>query len=326
MIFWEIKCLNLQLDFSMKNKVFVVFLYVLSALMGLIFIYSAYTKLYPIEPFELTFVELRLANWYIAPFIARLLISIEFFIGMMLISSFNIRFFSRLAVLILVVFSLYLIIILIQQGNNRNCGCFGEYIIMTPLQALIKNMMMIGLLMVIYFYHKGIVWSKVKYFILLNVLVSLAAPHILNYVELSYSEQYLVNKEDFYPLRLDTLFKYAKIHSPPISLKEGKHIIAFMSLTCPHCKIAAKKIRLMKERNPALPFYFVLNGNEEDLKLFFEDTKSDNVPYCMLLGRPFVYMAGLKLPSIYIVRNDTVINRIDYISLQQEAIEKWLEK
>lgn len=299
------------------------FFTILNILLGLIFIYSAYSKLYPIEPFELTFVELKIANWYTAPFIARFLISIEFFIGILLLSNLNVKFSSKLAILILLFFCLYLIAVMILQGNNGNCGCFGTRIVMTPLQALIKNSLMIGLLLTIYFFHDGLKWKMSSYFILFNALASLALPHILNYVELSYSEHYLVKKENIYPLGLDTLFKYAALHKPPKELKKGKHIISFMSLTCPHCRIAAKKIRLIKELNPHLPFYFVLNGEESDLKKFFEDTRATNIPYCMLLGKPFVYLAGLKLPAIYFVQNDSVVNQLNYMELQQSEIEKW---
>ena len=57
--------------------------------MGLVFIYSGYTKLYPIEPFEFTFVDLGIAGWKSAPFIARFMIGLEFLIGFLLIGSFN---------------------------------------------------------------------------------------------------------------------------------------------------------------------------------------------------------------------------------------------
>ena len=59
---------------------------ILSLGLGLIFIYSGYTKLYPvIETFEFTFIDIGVANWYTAPLIARLLIGLEFFIGLLLI-------------------------------------------------------------------------------------------------------------------------------------------------------------------------------------------------------------------------------------------------
>mgnify|MGYP001024865627 CR=1 FL=1 len=298
----------------------------LNFFLGLIFIYSAYSKLYPIEPFEMTFIQLHLANWATAPFIARFLISIEFFIGLMLISNIFSRFMTLFAIVILTVFSLYLLGIILTYGNNGNCGCFGEQIIMTPFQALLKNIFLIGCLIFIYKYHSGFQWSKSKYLIISIAIISLVLPHILNYVELSYSKHYLVDKKDSFPLNLDTLIKNAKIHPVPESLKQGKHIIAFMSLTCPHCRIAAKKMHLMKLQNPNLPFYLVLNGEEKDTTNFFEDTKARNIPFTMLFGKPFVYLAGLSLPSIYLVKNDTVEKRINYVILNKNELEKWLRK
>ena len=299
-------------------------LFLLNAIIGLIFIYSAYTKLFPIEPFEMTFIELHLANWTTAPFIARFFISLEFFIGLMLISNFNVKHYSKLAILILLIFSLYLIAVIIIKGNYGNCGCFGNHLFMTPLQALLKNFLLIVCLIFIYKYHSGFQWSKSRYLVIPIALLSLALPHILNYIELSYSEHYLIKKEDTFPLKLDTLIKNAKIHPVPESLKQGKHIIAFMSLTCPHCRIAAQKMRLMKEQNPSLPFYFVLNGEEKDTTDFFKTTNAYNIPFTMLFGKPFIYLAGTSLPSIYLVKNDTVEQRINYLALDKEEIEKWL--
>lgn len=315
----------LKLSLQLKNWK-IIFFVLLNSLMGSVFIYSAYAKLYPIEPFELTFVELNIANWKLAPFIARLFISIEYFIGTMLILNLNARLFSKLAIFILSAFSIYLIMILWKYGNEGNCGCFGMHLKMTPLQALLKNILMMGILLLTYFNYAGWNFRKYKVIVGLIAIISLVMPPIQNYVDLDYSEQYLFVKEDRSPLGLDSLINHAQVHPAPANLKKGKHIIAFMSLSCPHCRIASKKMGLMKSINPSIPFYFVLNGEESMLSEFFKDTKADNIPYSMLLGKPFVYMAGLRLPSIYFVQNDTVMARIDYISLQQSEIENWLEK
>ena len=64
----------------------------LSIIVGSIFIYSGYTKLFPvIETFEFTFVELGIANWYTAPFIARLFLGLEFFVGCLLILNYQLK-------------------------------------------------------------------------------------------------------------------------------------------------------------------------------------------------------------------------------------------
>ena len=52
---------------------------------GLMFIFSGLIKLYPIETFELTFVDLGLVSWSGAPFVARFLISIEILVGVLLL-------------------------------------------------------------------------------------------------------------------------------------------------------------------------------------------------------------------------------------------------
>src|SRR5438552_14738720 len=108
-------------------------------LLGATFLLSAYLKLFPIEPFELNFIDLGIANWYTAPFIARLLIGLEFFLGVLLLSGISLRKFTLPATFaLLLLFSVYLIVQLITSGDKGDCGCFGTYLQMTPLQSLIK--------------------------------------------------------------------------------------------------------------------------------------------------------------------------------------------
>ncbi|MFL5752499.1 MAG: MauE/DoxX family redox-associated membrane protein [Bacteroidia bacterium] len=298
----------------------------LSCLLGAVFIFSAYTKIYPIEPFEFTFVDLGVANWRIAPFLARFFIGLEFFIGVLLLLNIKMKFSARLTMATLVFFSLYLIGIMAFYGNTGNCGCFGNYFTMTPLQALIKNVIMLALTWLIYKFHSGVDYKRFTNYILGIVLIaSFVMPHVLNYVDLDYSQAYLDSPQDQFKLELDSLYKDAKVNVPPKDLSSGKRIIAFMSLTCPHCRIAAKKMRIIHERNPAIPMYFILNGEDAELKPFFEDTKTENIPWCMLLGRNFVYLAaGTNMPAIFLVNNSVVEHRIDYMNMDQSEIEKWL--
>ncbi len=296
--------------------------------MGIVFIFSGYTKLYPIEPFEYTFVDLGFINWQIAPFIARLMIAAEFLIGILLILNLNLRKITyKLAIGILVFFSIYLILLIFIVGNKGNCGCFGTYFQMTPLEALIKNIIMLAIFFTLYRNHEG--WELPKKYNYLNVIpyaAAIAMPFILNPVELNYSEAYLNKPEDNYKIELDSLYSNAKLNIPPKTLSNGKHIIAFMSLTCPHCRIAAKKMRIMHERNPNISFYFVLNGKDEKLQPFYDDTKTENIPHCILNGRNFVYLAGTVMPTIYLVNNSIVEHDVNYMDLDQSEVEKWLSK
>lgn len=310
----------------MKATLVKLFFFLLCSFMGLVFIYSGYTKLEPIEPFEYTFVDLGIGGWRLAPFIARFMIGLEFFIGFLLIAGLYIRRFTiKLTVASLILFCIYLIFVIISTGNNGNCGCFGTAISMTPLQALIKNAIMLAVCFIIYKFYDGFNFGKAGKWVTGTLFVTaFAMPHILNYVDMDYSAAYLTSKEDHFKLELDSLYKDAKIHTPPKSLSTGKHVIAFMSMTCPHCRVAAKKLRLIKEKNPDIPIYLVLNGEYKKMEPFFEDTKARNIDYCILNGKNFVYLAGLDMPAIFMVNNSVVENWINYMQLDQKEIEKWL--
>lgn len=298
----------------------------LCILMGAIFIFSGYTKLYPIEPFEYTFVDIGIVGWQLAPFVARLLIGLEFLIGVLLILNLNLRKFTyKLGISVLILFSIYLILLIMYSGNKGNCGCFGSKIEMTPFQALIKNAIMLIVFFLLYRFHEG--WNlkhKLKGLILVPVLTAFIFPFILNPVELNYSEAYLNKPENNFNIELDSLYRYATLNVPPKTLSEGKHIIAFLSLTCKHCIIASNKMRVLHERNPQIPFYFVLNGDEKDLKRFFDLTNTSDIPHCILLGRNFIYLAGPSVPVIYLVNNSVVEHVVSYMDMDQSEIEKWL--
>ena len=302
--------------------------FILSSILGAVFLYSGYTKLYPIEPFELTFVDLGVGSWRLSPFIARFMIGLEFMIGFLLIFGLYIKQFTiKLAISSLVFFSLYLVFVMIKTGNNGNCGCFGTALVMTPLQALVKNAIMIAMSFVILKYDDGFNFGEIGNWLFGAIFTtSFALPHILNYVDMDYSSAYLIKKENQFKLELDSLYADAKIHQPPKTLSVGKHIISFMSLTCPHCRIATKKLKLIKEHNPSIPIYLVLNGESKNIRPFFEDTKANNLEYCMLNGKNFIYLAGLTLPVIYMVNNSIVENSIDYLQLDQSEVENWLTK
>ncbi|HWY12802.1 MAG TPA: MauE/DoxX family redox-associated membrane protein [Bacteroidia bacterium] len=311
--------------FMTKQKIFKILLIILSALLGLLFIYSGYTKLFPIEPFEYTFVDLGIVNWTLAPFVARFMIGLEFFIGLMLFFNLYLKKFTiKLTVATLVVFTIYLLVMILREGNNGNCGCFGNAIAMTPFQAVINNIIMLAICFLIYRFHEGFVFGKLSFWLsVLFLLSSMTLPHVLNYVDLSYSEAYLNKPEDKFTLDLDTLYNNS---TAPKTLSQGKHVLAFMSCSCMHCRVAAKKMRIMHEKNPAISFYFVLNGDSIKLKQFYADTKTQDFPYCTLKARPFIYLAGTNLPTIYLINNSVVEHWVNYMQLNQTEVENWIKE
>jgi len=300
--------------------------------LGLIFIYSGYAKMDPvIETFEFTFVDIGVANWYTAPVIARLLIGLEFFLGFLLVINYNLKKFTLpFTIGLLLFFIIYLFIQIGVNGNKGNCGCFGEHarLAMTPLEAIIKNVIMIAGALVVYFLFTG--W-KVKYnklFLSLICVTAMLTPFVFNPVDYSYTSNNL-NEKINYPLELELLYKpedSSKVEIPNVELRKGKHVLAFLSLSCPHCRIAAKKFRLIKKNNPDISIYFILNGDKEKLPAFLEDTKADNIPYSFCHGKTFIQLASAQLPRIYYIDDGMVVKKVDYYELNQYDIEEWMKK
>ncbi|MBC7486261.1 MAG: hypothetical protein H7282_05885 [Cytophagaceae bacterium] len=116
-----------------------------------LFVFSAVSKLYPIEAFEKQLVDLGFASWTTAPYLSRAIIGFEAFLGFAFLQKNYLRsFFIPATMVLLVVFCLHLSYTLYTTGNSGNCGCFGQWIKMTPLEALIKNVVTLGMLGYLY--------------------------------------------------------------------------------------------------------------------------------------------------------------------------------
>jgi hypothetical protein len=303
-----------------------ILLIILSIILGLVFIFSAYVKLYPVELFELTLIDFGIANWVLAPYFARIIIASEFFIGFLLLLNiyFN-RFTLRITIGILILFTVYLAWTIFKYGNIENCKCFGNFILLTPMESILKNIVLLLISLILYKLHRGIKWRFLKVIFPIIILISLSLPFILNPVDAFTTKKMFDHDELNYNLGLDVLYNNPKVVTPKEELREGKHIIAFMSLTCKHCRIGAYKMYIIKKRNPKMPFFFVLNGDTKDLQPFFNETMATNIPYTILLGQDFVKISGLELPAIFWVNNGIVVKKCNYLNLYQNEIEDWLK-
>ena len=314
----------------MFKKIILFLIYFTSCIIGFVFLYSAYTKLDPvIETFEMSFIKLGIANWTTAPWIARMLIGIEIVIGVMLILNYQLKFTLKAAVALLMLFNTYLFYQISVGNGTENCGCFGEAIHMTSSQALIKNGIMILLLIPgLILRAEGwkfrkqnrIMWGAVA-------ALSLLLPHFINPV--FYDERAIMDDESVgMKLPLEILYEQRdreKVDSVTVDFRKGKHVVAFLSLTCPHCRVAAKKIKLMKDINSSLPFYFILNGERNELTEFMKDTKCDDIPYSFVLGQTFVKLAGVALPRIYLIHDGILVRKKNHVTLEQYQLEEFIK-
>ena len=93
------------------RKAFIILLILLSIALGATFLYSAYTKLFPIQQFEYTMVEFAHMPWLMAAIGARILIGLEAGLGGLIL----LHFFGRemgvkgcYSALVILAFSLFI--------------------------------------------------------------------------------------------------------------------------------------------------------------------------------------------------------------------------
>jgi len=263
------------------------------------------------------------ANFMTAPIIARLVIGLEWMLGLFLLLNIKLKQFTLPAsALLLVAFNIYLIYELIAEGNRGNCGCFGTYLQMTPLQSIIKNVGLILIIILLWKIYQRRTYRYVNWIAIISVATSLSLPFILNPVDFLNAKNLQPEATNF-PLRKDLILEKNTFGAPPVDLFAGKHVIAFMSLTCPYCKQAAFKIHVIHERYPEIPFLFFLNGKDKDVDEFFAETKSENIEHFRMSAIPFLKFTQGSFPTIFWVNNGIVEKKSDYYTLTEEELLQW---
>lgn len=141
-----------------------------------LFVMSAYLKLDPsIIPFEKQLVDLGLVDWCLAPYLARFIIALELALGIgFLQSNYLKKIVIPATALLLLVFCVHLSYTIYMYGNTGNCGCFGQKIPMTPLQALIKNIITLGILGWMYLIYQEKEKNSYRVLIIISLSSALA--------------------------------------------------------------------------------------------------------------------------------------------------------
>jgi hypothetical protein len=295
-------------------------------LLAAAFIGSAVLKLFPIEPFELNWIEMGLAGWQTAPLFSRLTIGAEFFLGFLFLAGIYLRQFTLpAAFFLLIIFTIHLLLQIVQQGNQGDCGCFGIYVPMTPMQAIIKNGVLVLLLFFLWRLTGGSSFKHQKAVTTAAAIFSFLLPFILNPVNFLFGENRDPEAVN-YALPEEFILHQNKYGSPPVDLYSGKWIVSFMTLTCRHCRQSARKMSVINQRHPEIPFFVFLNGKDEMLNDFFTSTRAQQLPHMKMNAEPFSKLTGGTWPQIWWVEEGMVVKKSDYLTLREEDILQWLNK
>ena len=301
------------------------------------FFYSAYTKSgvefkgfwlvetpksgNAFDSFQWTFFDLGINSVLAAGVIARLMIGFEFLLGLFLLFHIFLKKFTYRAILVVLsVFIIYLLMVIWKQGNTGNCGCFGDSVSMTPLQAIWKNLIMMAVTIVLMFIYpvKGFYYQE--YICLIIGCAAFSTPFVVNFIYTGTDPEVYKEKQ----VDMSLLYKYDP--APEVDLRKGKRIVAFMSLTCPHCRKAAYLMHIIHLQHPEIPMYIVFDGAEVHKKSFFDETHAEDVPHLYYHHTTeFMDLSGPGVPAIYWLNNGKIEFKSTYYQLDPKHMIKWMK-
>jgi uncharacterized membrane protein YphA (DoxX/SURF4 family) len=287
-----------------------------------IFFLSGWAKLQTTEPFAWSFIDVLPIGITTAHVLARIFIGLEWAIGAWLAAHLFLRRVTYKATIALVVLlTLYLTGLLMHQGNNGNCGCFGEWIYMKPLASIWKNLVLIAITILLWFIYPSRPYRNDWLVALVLTTAAFTVPFVIRPVYVSSGGEVMHQ-----PIALDSLYQYG-VPPPTQDLRKGKHIICFFSSTCPHCVKAAYLVQILHRQYPGFPIFMVISGGKIAEQDFFDETKSVSVPHTLLMNsNVFVDLAGPSVPAIYWVNNGIIERKTYYTALEPAAIREWLRR
>jgi glutaredoxin len=293
--------------------------HILRILVGLTFIGSGLAKLYPIEPFEIIFVDLGVSNFIWAPFLARFIIGFELFLGFSILFNTWLKdLVYKLSLISLGVFSAYLIFLLVTVGNHVDCGCFGKFLELSPMQSILKNVVLIVMLLFIKRrYHTGgvFLFLPIVFFVL-----SITAPFLLNRVGLHSLQGIDVNEKIDYSALPNVYQKNEKVN-----FSEGKKMIAFFSSSCSHCINASRIFASIGKGETINNLYYVVGAKTDaDLNEFLE-ISNNTFPVIWMNDDEFFKHSGGKLPAIIYLEEGVIKKKWFGDLFDVDEVKRYLE-
>jgi uncharacterized membrane protein YphA (DoxX/SURF4 family) len=295
------------------------FFFILRLLLALVFVASGLGKLFSILSFELALVNTGWFSWFSAAIVARAFSALEIALGVLLV--FNTRYLAillRFTLFLLIAFSAYLIRLWALQGNDTDCGCFGDFLPLNTGWSLFKNVVMAAvawwLLRRLTDYKRSLWW--------LQIAVPLAALVLAFVLVPSKSESmYEFTGEMPYRFQMELIPKEIQ-QNLPVDLMEGERVVVFMSLTCPHCKDAARRIQSARtgQKFPETLFFFI--GKDSLMPAFREETGM-TTPYLMFQHENvFMFNEGVFPTSMY-MKDGWVYQKWYGDDLNYEVLDKF---
>jgi len=275
------------------------------------FIFSAISKILSPGYFEITLLDQGLfSDRVIASYFARIFIILELALGIFFLQSNYLKKIFAPATMILLIIFIGHMLFLISLGDNDNCGCFSSVIKMNPLEAIIKNIVLIVITFFVFKYsdpkpnNKTIPFSI---FLFSMLFVYVTAP-------INVAEEF-------------RFLKYTNFENEGrVDLAEGEKIIAIFDATCDHCFETSKSLKRLDSELEDFPHVYILifGETDRDIKNFMSESDV-KYPYHKINIDDFFDLIGSVPPRLYWLNDGEVVEVWDE-RIEEKLWEKFGQK
>jgi len=298
---------------------------VLRVIVGLVFVASAILKYISIDIFDLYVFEHNLFSISVTETLTRLLITAELVLGIMLIFSIHARLAYYAALAFLAGFTLYLLILpYFFDVDITNCHCFGDAIVLSRTESIIKNILLLICLAFVSpkfsTYKKWETWVVIALSVVTFVaFMVISAPNYLYTV---------VHKEK---TQIDIpLYESALLNSGmKTEFTDGKQIICMYAVGCKFCKRAALKLHLILKNNQLpegnVKAIFWSETPDSLIYNFFSEQKIPIPEYTTFRVDTFLSITDGRIPVILFSDNGTIVHKANFISLNEKRVVEFFD-
>lgn len=292
-----------------------VFYPILRILFGLLFIASAALKLIPIEAFELVLIKQVGFSWELAPFFARLIVLVEFMLGICLVFGYRSRQSIMASAGMLLFFTAFLIYQIVIGAGDENCGCFGELIPLDANESVAKNLVMLAWLS--FLFWRIDVNPRWKYSWTGLIIGVIAIPVLFIVVPLpsvDLSQEATIENELINTLNSTHTW----------DLKEDQKLVVVMMAKCVHCKQLAMLLSTLDKSDAEDQLRILIYGKEEDVHAFAAETGIDSFDYRKTSSRSLLQALDGTFPSAIFIRDGNIVSNWTGRDLNIDLLSKLL--
>ena len=293
---------------------------VLRTFVGLVFVTSAILKYLSVDTFDLYVFEHNLFSVPVTETITRLLITAEVVLGVMLVFNLYARFVYYAVLFFVAGFTAYLFLLpVLFDVNISHCHCFGEAIVLTRTESIIKNVVLFVCLLFV----SPRFYTRRKWETLLTAVLCAA---IFSAVMVVKAPGYLYTVVHREKIQIDVpLYETALRNSGKEKrFTDGKHIICMYSASCKYCKRSAMKLHLLLKNNHLstnnIKAIFWSDASDADINDFFSEQNLLLPEYTTFRADTFLLITNGRMPVFLFSEHGTIVHQANYITLNEKDV------